>query len=87
MSFLSVIFLLTCSCDNRPAERSKLNKNNITGIIKAMTLHEKAMLVTGTGMDIPLSMLENLPRAKTRLALLPEKAKSLTLNMMQWLRK
>ena len=75
MSFLSVIFLLTCSCDNRPAERSKLNKNNITGIIKAMTLHEKAMLVTGTGMDIPLSMLENLPEGENPFGVVTGKSK------------
>ncbi len=64
MSILSVLCLVTGSCADKPAGRPKLNKSNIPEIIKNMTLHEKAMLVTGTGMDIPPSMLEGLPEGE-----------------------
>jgi beta-glucosidase len=64
LSILSILCLVTGSCSNKPADRPKLDKTNIPEIIKNMTLHEKAMLVTGTGMDIPPSLLENLPEGE-----------------------
>lgn len=75
LSILSFLFLVTGSCNDKPVVRLQLNKNNIPEIIKAMTLHEKALLVTGTGMDIPPSMLENLPEGDNPFGALSGKSK------------
>ncbi len=75
MSLLSILCAVTGSCNNKPAARPRLDKSNIPEIIKAMTLHEKAMLVTGTGMDIPPSLLENLPEGENPFGAVSGQAK------------
>jgi beta-glucosidase len=49
------------ACGDKPDEKPKLGKSGIAEIIASMTLEEKALLVCGTGMDIPPSLLADLP--------------------------
>ena len=61
LSILFSLCLITVACKQKPADTPKLGEAGIPEIVASMTLDEKAMLVCGTGMDIPASMLENLP--------------------------
>ncbi len=61
MSISIALCLITGACKGKTDDTPKLGKASISEVIASMTLEEKAMLVCGTGMDIPASMLENLP--------------------------
>ena len=61
LSFIIAIGLITCACEKKAEDKPKLGKNSISEIVAAMTLEDKALMVCGTGMDIPPSLLENLP--------------------------
>ena len=63
-SILSVLItagILICSCSRKAEDTPKLGKASITDVVAAMTLEDKALMVCGTGMDIPPSLLANLP--------------------------
>ena len=61
MSILFTLCLITGACKDKSVNSTKLGCENIPEVIASMTLEEKAMLVCGTGMDIPPSLLANLP--------------------------
>ena len=61
MSILITLGLMTEGCKDNLVDQQKLEKANLSEIIAAMTLEEKALLVCGTGMILSPSFFENLP--------------------------
>lgn len=61
LSFLTTLCLITGACKDKPDDTPKLGNAPVPEVIASMTLEEKALLVCGTGMDIPASILANLP--------------------------
>ena len=52
LSILIVLGLMTEGCKDNTEKQPKLEKANLSEIIAAMTLEEKALLVCGTGMIV-----------------------------------
>ncbi len=61
VSVLITAGILMCSCRKKAEDTPKLSKLSITDVVAAMTLEDKALMICGTGMDIPPSLLANLP--------------------------
>ncbi len=73
LSILISSCLLMLACSSEPEYKPILGKSDISDVITAMTLEQKAMLVCGTGMDIPPSFFENLPEGENPFGTDPNK--------------
>ncbi len=86
ISLVSLFFVFGCS-GPKPRGQSIIVDLPVKNIIAQMTLKEKAMLVVGTGMDLPPSLLAAFPEGENPFAKQIEKADPAYKTMVEKIRK